>query len=147
MENEVLKGNKQEQDKLYKYAKHVITAQLECKAKSLLWFYSYTFNWTEGRPSFYPQDKICAYVGMSSKTYQKARRYLEALGWIKVLKRGYSNPPLVWVQIGVDDAKYKENSYSAGHPGLQDAQLEKWDPFQHKGFDPFSPEKESQVPL
>jgi hypothetical protein len=84
---------------------------------------------------------------MSPKTYQKARKYLEALGWIEVTKRGYSNPPLVWVKIGIDDVKYKENSYSVGHPDLRDAELEKWDPFQHKGFDPFSPENRAAVPL
>jgi len=147
MEKEIQTEKKIKQDKLYQYAKEVITAQLECKAKSLLWFYAYTFNWTEGRPSFYPQDKICAYVGMSPKTYQKVRKYLEELGWIKVLKRGYTNPPLVWVKIGIDDVKYKENSYSAGHPGLQGAEPEGWDPFQHKGFDPLSPENKFVVPL
>ena len=147
MEEKRMAEQKYKQDKLYKYAKEVITAQLECKAKSLLWFYSYTFNWTEGRPSFYPQDKICAYVGISPKTYQKARKYLEELGWIQVLKRGYSNPPLVWVKIGIDDIKYKENSYAAGHPDLQITEREKWDPFQHEGFDPFSPENMSVVPL
>jgi len=135
------------QDKLYKYAKHVMTAQLECKAKSLLWFYSYTFNWTEGRPSFYPQDKICAYVGMSPKTYQKARKYLEALGWIKVMKRGYSNPPLVWVKVGEHDIQYQENSYAAGHPDLRGVESEEWNPFYYEGFDPLSPEKGTAIPL
>ena len=140
-------SKKQKQDKLYKYARHVVTAQLECKAKSLLWFYSYTFNWTEGRPSFYPQDKVCAYVGMSPKTYQKARKYLENLGWIEVLKRGYSYPPLVWVKIGRDDIDYKKNSYSVGHPDLRAIGSEDLNPFHYEGFDPLSPENKSQIPL
>ena len=74
---------KQRQDKLYKYGQEILNAQLECKAKSLLWFYAHTFNWSAGRPTFYSQDKICAFVGMSPKTYQKARKYLENLGWIE----------------------------------------------------------------
>ena len=147
MEKVIQTEKKNKQDKLYKYAKEVMTAQLECKAKSLLWFYAYTFNWTEGRPSFYSQDKICAYVGISPKTYQKVRKYLEELGWIEVQKRGYSNPPLVWVKIGIDDVKYKENSYSAGHPDLQSDEPAGWDPFQHEGFDPFSSENRFAVPL
>ena len=136
-----------EKNKLYKYAEHIINAQLDCKAKSLLWFYAHTFNWTEGRPSFYSQDKICAYVGISPKTYHKLRKYLEVLGWIKVKKRGYSQPPLVWVMIGNNDTHYKYRSYSAGHPDLQGMESPEWNPFFYEKFDPLSPEKEFAIPL
>ena len=134
-------------ENLYKYAELVISAQLECKAKSLLWFYAYTFNWTKGRPSFYPQDKICAYVGMSPKTYQKARRYLEELGWVVVKKRRYSDPPLVFVQVGIDDSEYKKNAFASGHPSLQAIKSEELNPFNYEGFDPFSPGATSLIPL
>jgi len=143
MENSI----KAKQDKLYKYAQHVINAQLECKAKALLWFYAYTFNWSEGRPSFYSQKKICAYIGMSPKTFQKAKKYLEDLGWIVVKKRGYSNPPLVWVQLGNNDTNYKYYSFAEGHPDLQGIESEEWNPFFYEGFDPLSPEKGSAIPL
>ena len=98
---------KQKQDKLYKYGQEILNAQLECKAKSLLWFYAHTFNWTAGRPTFYSQDKICAFVGMSPKTYQKTRKYLETLGWIECRYRGYSNSVIVWVLPGRNDPEYR----------------------------------------
>jgi hypothetical protein len=139
--------NKNEKDKLYKFAEHIINAQLDCKAKSLLWFYAHTFNWTEGRPSFYSQDKICAYVGMSAKTYHKARKYLEGLGWIQVQKRGYLKPPLVWVMVGNNDTEYRYHSYAAGHPDLQGMESPEWNPFYYEGFNPLSPEKRLAIPL
>jgi hypothetical protein len=135
------------QDKLYKFAPYVINAQLDCKAKALLWFYTYTFNWDKGRPSFYSQEKICAYVGMSPKTYQKARKYLEDLEWIIIVKRGYSNPPLVWVQVGNNDSEYARKSFAQGHPDLLGMESAEWNPFRYEGFDPLSPDKALAIPL
>jgi hypothetical protein len=33
----------------FTYADSVRTAKLDIKAKALLWFYAYTFNWTKGK--------------------------------------------------------------------------------------------------
>ena len=111
-----LKEGKRKQDKLYLYGNTVMWAQLECKAKALLWCYAYAFNWEHGRPSFYSQERICAITGMSPKTYQKARKYLESLEWIILEKRGRRIPPLVWVKTGNNDPEYKSWSFSKGHP-------------------------------
>lgn len=109
-----IKINKRE--KLYSYAAKVQNAKLDCTAKALLWFYAYTYNWTDNRYSFYSQRKICAQVGMSTSTYQIKRKYLEDLGWIKVLKRGYKETCLVRVTEGIDDPDYESKSWAKWHP-------------------------------
>ena len=101
---------------LYDYAHKVQNAKLDCTAKALLWFYAYTYNWTENRYSFYSQRKICAQVGMSSSTYQIKRKYLEDRGWIKVLRRGYKETCLVRVKEGRDDPDYEKRSWAKWHP-------------------------------
>ena len=78
--------------KLYKYAEVIINAKLDSKAKALLWFYAYVYNWEEGKPSYWSQRRICASVGMSQSTYQIKRKYLEELGWIRVQHRGFETP-------------------------------------------------------
>jgi len=138
---------KQKQDKLYKYGQLILNAQLECKAKALLYFYAHTFNWVKGVPTFYGQDKICAYVGMSPKTYQKTRRYLENLGWIEYKYRGYSKSVLVWVLEGIDDPNFKNKSYAEGHPDLIKLDKGIVDARKLTGFDPFSPNSRNQIPL
>ena len=141
-----MKEGKRKQDKLYLYGNTVMWAQLECKAKALLWCYAYAFNWEQGRPSFYSQERICAITGMSPKTYQKARKYLESLGWIILEKRGRKSPPLVWVKTGIDDPEYKSWSISKGHPEYLDRQLMDWDPAKYQYFDPNSTDGDAQTP-
>ena len=141
-----MKEGKRKQDKLYLYGNTVMWAQLECKAKALLWCYAYAFNWEQGRPSFYSQERICAITGMSPKTYQKARKYLESLGWIILEKRGRKSPPLVWVKTGNDDPEYKSWSISKGHPEYIDRQLMDWDPAKYQYFDPNSTDGDAQTP-
>ena len=138
---------KQKQDKLYKYGQEILNAQLECKAKSLLWFYAHTFNWTAGRPTFYSQDKICAFVGMSPKTYQKSRKYLENLGWIECRYRGYSNSVIVWVLPGRNDPEYRKHKFAEGHPDLISIESGNVDLMELRGFDPFSPNAKDLIPL
>lgn len=101
---------------LYKYAEVIINAKLDSKAKSLLWFYAYVYNWKEDKPSYWPQRRICASVGMSQSTYQEKREYLEKLGWIKVKHRGFDTPCKVSVDIGKDDPNYETKSWAKWHP-------------------------------
>jgi hypothetical protein len=108
------KANKR--NNLYKYGEIIIKAKLDSKAKALLWFYAYVYNWTEGKPSFWPQRRICASVGMSTSTYQQKRKYLEDLGWIKVQNRGWDATCKVMVLIGVDDPDYETKSWAIWHP-------------------------------
>lgn len=110
------KGAKDRRVKLYEYGAKVQAAKLDCTAKALLWFYAYTYNWTENRYSFYAQRKICAQVGMAQSTYQKKRKYLEDLGWIKVVRRGYNDTCLVKVMVGQDDPEYENMSWAKWHP-------------------------------
>lgn len=102
--------------KLYKYAEILINAKLDSKAKALLWFYAYVYNWEEGKASYWSQRRICASVGMSSSTYQSKRKYLEDLGWIKVIHRGFETPCKVSVLIGRDDLDYESKSWAKWHP-------------------------------
>lgn len=102
--------------KLYKYAELVLKAKLDCNAKALLWFYAYTYNWDKGLPSYWPQRKICALVGMSTSTYRDKRIYLENLGWINVKNRGWKLPCKVRVLIGQDDPEYDSRSWAEWHP-------------------------------
>ena len=137
---------KQKQDKLYLYGKTVMWAQLECKAKALLWCYAYAFRWKEGTASFYSQGKICAFTGMSPKTYQKARKYLESLGWIIVQKRSRRKPPLIWVKVGRDDPKYRLRSFSKGHPEYMKKELGDLNAADYQYFDPNSTDGDTQTP-
>jgi hypothetical protein len=114
------KPEKKVQDKLYKFGNSIINAKLDGTAKGLLWFYAFVFNWEYVRPSFWAQRKICAHVGMSQSTYQQKRKYLEDLGWIKVLHRGFNNPCLVTVQIGENDPNYENKSWAKWHPENED---------------------------
>jgi len=109
-------GDNDRRVKLYEYGAIVQNAKLDCTAKALLWFYAYTYNWTEKRDSYYAQRKICAQVGMSQSTYQKKRKYLEHLGWIKVVRRGYKDTCLVKVMVGKDDPDYEKMSWAEWHP-------------------------------
>ena len=140
------KEEKKEQDKLYLYAKRVMWAQLECKAKALLWCYAYAYNWDHGRPSFYSQERICAITAMSPKTYQKARKYLESFGWVTIEKRGRKKPPLVWVATGKNDPNYKNWSFSQVHPDYLSRELMDWDPAKYKYFDPNSTNGDTPIP-
>lgn len=102
--------------KLYKYAEVIINAKLDSKAKALLWFYAYVYNWEEGKPSYWSQRRICASVGMSQSTYQIKRKYLEELGWIRVQHRGFETPCKVSVDLGIDDPNYENKSWAKWHP-------------------------------
>lgn len=107
---------KNNRTKLYKYAELLINAKLDSKAKALLWFYAYVYNWEEAKASYWSQRRICASVGMSSSTYQEKRKYLEDLGWIKVIHRGFETPCKVSVLIGMDDPNYESKSWAKWHP-------------------------------
>jgi hypothetical protein len=107
---------KNNRTKLYKYAEILINAKLDSKAKALLWFYAYVYNWEEAKASYWSQRRICASVGMSSSTYQAKRKYLEDLGWIKVVHRGFETPCKVSVLIGMDDPDYESKSWAKWHP-------------------------------
>ena len=104
------------QDKLYEYAALVQRAKLDGKAKGLLWHYAYTYNWTDKRPSFYTQRRLCAEVGMSQGTYYEKRKYLEELGWIRIKRRGFDQSCLVTPLKGQDDPDYENRSWAKWHP-------------------------------
>lgn len=110
-----MKEKKREQDGYFKYAELVRTAKLELKPKALLWFYAYTFKWSEGKPSYYTQEQICAYVGFSPSTYQKAKRNLIDLKWIKTSKASFDSPVFVTPCVGIDDTRYEQHSWAKGH--------------------------------
>ena len=107
---------KNNRTKLYKYAEILINAKLDSKAKALLLFYAYVYNWEEAKASYWSQRRICASVGLSSSTYQAKRKYLEDLGWIKVVHRGFETPCKVSVLIGMDDPDYESKSWAKWHP-------------------------------
>ena len=106
---------KREQDGYFKYAEAVRTAKLDLMPKALLWFYAFTFNWNERRPSYYTQEQICAYVGFSPSTYQKAKKNLLDLGWIKTAKASFDSPVFVTPFLGTDDKGYEKHSWARGH--------------------------------
>jgi DNA topoisomerase-1 len=108
--NKVNNPEKKVQDKLYKSGSEVLNAKIDGSAKALLWFYAYVFNWEGSVPSWYAQRKICALTGMSQSTYQNKRKYLERLGWIEVLNRGFSETCLVKVKEGMNDPEYEKMS-------------------------------------
>jgi hypothetical protein len=114
--NKVNNPEKKVQDKLYKYGSEVLNAKIDGSAKALLWFYAYVFNWEGSMPSWYAQRKICALTGMSQSTYQNKRKYLERLGWIEVLNRGFSESCLVKVKVGMNDPEYENMSWAKWHP-------------------------------
>lgn len=99
----------------FDYAEGVKLAKIDLKAKALLWFYAYTYNWSEGKPSYYTQEQICAYVGFSPTTFQKAKNRLIELGWIKTYKTSYDLPVFVTVKKGRDDENYEKSSWAKGH--------------------------------
>lgn len=99
----------------FDYAEGIKLAKLDLKAKALLWFYAYTFNWTEGKPSYYTQEQICAYVGFSPTTFQKVKNRLIELGWVKTYKTSYDLPVFVTVKKGRDDENYEKSSWAKGH--------------------------------
>ena len=107
---------KRVQDKLYKYAEIVKLAKIDGSAKALLWFYAFVFNWENKMPSWYSQRRICALTGMSPSTYHIKRKYLEDLGWITVLNRGFKDTCLVSVKVGSNDPNYENMSWAKWHP-------------------------------
>jgi hypothetical protein len=107
---------KKVQDKLYKYGSIVLNAKIDGTAKALLWFYAYVYNWEGSMPSWWSQRKICATTGMSQSTYHNKRKYLERLGWIEVLNRGFSETCLVKVKEGMNDPEYEKMSWAKWHP-------------------------------
>jgi len=108
-------NKRKEPEGLVKYLEEVRLAKLDLKSKALLWFYAYAFNWNKKRPSYYTQEQICAFVGFSPSTYQKAKKDLENLGWIQTRKVSYDLPVLVTPKIGQDDLRYESMSWAKGH--------------------------------
>ena len=129
---------KKEQEGLYKYGERVKLAKLDLKAKALLWFYAYTFNWVEKRPSYYTQEQICAYVGFSPSTFQKAKKRLIELGWIKIHKPAFDLPVLVTVKVGRDDQNYDKSSWAKGHKSNRQSLEETIDCLPAELRDPFA---------
>ncbi len=114
--NKSVNPEKRVQDKLYKYAEIVKLAKIDGSAKALLWFYAFVFNWENKNPSWYSQRRICALTGMSQSTYHIKRKYLEDLGWITVLNRGFKETCLVSVKVGSNDPDYENKSWAKWHP-------------------------------
>lgn len=128
---------KREQDGYFKYADAIRTAKLDLKSKALLWFYAYTFKWNEGKPSFYTQEQICAYVGFSPSTYQKAKQDLINLRWIRTSKSSFDSPVFVTPCIGIDDEKYESKSWAKGHGSNKKTLEEEIDSLPPELRDPF----------
>ncbi len=110
---------KEKRNGLLEYASQVHKAKLDGKSKSLLWHYAFAYNWTESKPSFYSQDRICALVGMSPTTYQKHRKILKELGWIIEVQHSYDSPVFVTPKVGRADPNYTNKKWSKGHPDFQ----------------------------
>ena len=121
----------------FDYAEGIKLAKLDLKAKALLWFYAYTFNWTEGKPSYYTQEQICAYVGFSPTTFQKVKNRLIELGWIKTHKASYDLPVFVTVKKGKDDENYEKSSWAKGHKSNKQTLEEAIDSLPAELRDPF----------
>ena len=107
--------SKIKQDKLYLYNRHIADAKLDGLAKGLLYFYANVYNWSKDEASYWSQRSICASVGISQNTYQKKRKYLEELGWLKVQNRGRNKSCKVWVSVGIDDPDYDQRCWASGH--------------------------------
>ena len=97
------------------YASIVHSAKLEMKCKVLLWHYGYAYNWKKQGASFYTQDQICALTSMSRSTYQKARKRLLVLGWIKEMKVGWDLPVFVVPKVGLPDPNYENYAWAKNH--------------------------------
>jgi hypothetical protein len=97
------------------YASIVHSAKLEMKCKVLLWHYGYAYNWKKQGASFYTQDQICALTSMSRSTYQKARKRLLVLGWIKEMKVGWDLPVFVVPKVGLPDPNYENHAWAKNH--------------------------------
>jgi hypothetical protein len=111
-------GKEENRDKrqgLTAYAAKVHRAKLDMKCKALLWHYTFTYNWNDRRASYYTQEQICAYVGMSPTTYQRAKNKLIELKWIVAEKKSLDLPLFVAPTVGVDDPNYSKMSWSKGH--------------------------------
>ena len=121
----------------FDYAERIKLAKLDLKAKALLWFYAYTFNWSEGKPSYYTQEQICAYVGFSPSTFQSAKSRLIELGWIKTHKASYDLPVFVTVKNGRDDENYEKSSWAKGHKSNKQTLEEAIDSLPAEFRDPF----------
>lgn len=97
------------------YASIVHSAKLEARCKLLLWHYGYSYNWKKREASFYTQDRICALTGMSKSSYQKARKKLVELGWIKEIKRAWNLPVFVVPKVGLPDPDYEKHAWAEFH--------------------------------
>ena len=97
------------------YAAIVHTAKLEARCKLLLWHYGFGYNWKKQGASYYTQDQICALTGMSKSTYQKARKKLLALGWIKEIKMSWDLPVFVVPKVGLPDPDYEKHAWARNH--------------------------------
>ena len=104
-----------ERNGFLEYASIVHMAKLEMKCKVLLWHYGYAYNWKKQGASYYTQEQICAITSMSPSTYQKARRKLLELGWIKEMKKGWDLPVFVVPKVGKPDPSYELQSWAKGH--------------------------------
>ena len=129
---------KRERDGFFEYASRVHKAKLTTSCKALLWHYGYGFNWTKGLPSYYSQKSICLLTGMSPSTYQKARKRLLELKWIKEHKRGRRQSVLVTPALGRDDEKVvaRFKNYQSDEVSLEEAIRNLPDEF----FNPFGDE-------
>jgi len=58
-------------------------------------------------------------VGFSPSTYQKAKRNLIELKWIKTTKASFDSPVFVTPSIGKDDGRYEQHSWAKGHKSNQ----------------------------
>ena len=86
----------------YEYLELIRYAKIGLYEKQLMYFYGTTFNWKNQKPSRYSARAICALTSMAQSTYDKARKRLVELGWIRIRLRG-DQPTYVYVQVGQDD--------------------------------------------
>lgn len=98
-----------EQTGLFAYNAVIYKAFLNKSQHSLLAYYSQAYNWTDRKPSFHSQERICRILDMSPGTYQDAKRDLEKLGWISTEKKHVEGHDFasvhVTVHVGRDDPK------------------------------------------
>jgi hypothetical protein len=102
-------------DRLYKYGEAIVNAKLDGGAKMLLWHYAFAYNWTEGRRSFWTEERICAHTSMAPSTFQKRKKYLKDLGWLDIVKVSLKRPPLVKPTYGRDDPAYESKHWAKWH--------------------------------
>lgn len=115
----------------FQMVKKVREARLHSLDKHLLNFYVGVYNWSDNTPSFYEEERVAAYTGMSVSTVHKKRKNLEKLGWISVVGGGFKKTPFIFVHVGENDPTFESKCYSVWEPenkALSNSELAKLTP-------------------